>query len=50
VRKVTGWVALGLGAFLLMAAALGQFWAPTHAEKTPLEVNTTPVCPGWRRS
>jgi hypothetical protein len=41
VRKVTGWVALGLGAFLLLAAALGQFWAPTHAEKTPLEVNTT---------
>jgi hypothetical protein len=41
VRKVTGWVALALGAFLLMAAALGQFWAPTHAEKTPLEVNTT---------
>jgi hypothetical protein len=41
VRKVAGWVVLGLGAFLLMAAALGQFWAPGNAEKTPLDVNTT---------
>jgi hypothetical protein len=41
VRKVTGWVALALGAFLLMAAAMGQFWAPGNAERTPLEVNTT---------
>jgi Porin PorA len=41
VRKVAGWVVLAVGAFLLMAAALGQFWAPGNAEKTPLEVNTT---------
>jgi hypothetical protein len=41
VRKVLGVVCLALGAFLLMAAALGQFWAPGHAERTPLEVNTT---------
>jgi Porin PorA len=41
VRKVAGWVLAGLGAFLLMAAALGQFWAPGNAEKTPLDVNTT---------
>lgn len=41
VRKVAGWVLLGVGAFLLVAAALGQFWAPGNAEKTPLEVNTT---------
>jgi hypothetical protein len=41
VRKVAGWVALAVGAFLLMAAALGQFWAPGNAERTPLDVNTT---------
>jgi hypothetical protein len=41
VRKVAGWLVLAVGAFLLMAAALGQFWAPGNAEKTPLEVNTT---------
>jgi hypothetical protein len=40
-RKVFGLVALVLGAFLLMAAAMGQFWAPSNAERTPLEVNTT---------
>lgn len=40
-RKVFGVVSLALGAFLLAAAALGQFWAPSHAERTPLEVNTT---------
>lgn len=40
-RKVFGLVALGLGAFLLVAAALGQFWAPGNAEKTPLDVDTT---------
>jgi hypothetical protein len=38
---MTGWVLLALGAFLLMAAAMGQFWAPGNAEKTPLEVNST---------
>jgi hypothetical protein len=41
VRKVAGWVVLAVGAFLLVAAALGQFWAPGNAEKTPLEVNST---------
>jgi len=40
VRRILGWVALFVGAFLLMAAALGQFWAPNHAERTPLNVNT----------
>lgn len=40
-RKVAGWLSLAVGAFLLMAAALGQFWAPGNAEKTPLDVNTT---------
>lgn len=39
-RRILGWVALFVGAFLLMAAALGQFWAPNHAERTPLNVNT----------
>jgi hypothetical protein len=41
VRTITGWVVLALGGFLLMAAALGQFWAPAHAERTPLDVKTT---------
>lgn len=40
-RKVFGILSLALGAFLLAAAAMGQFWAPTHAARTPLEVNTT---------
>lgn len=40
-RKVFGVLSLALGAFLLAAAAMGQFWAPTHAARTPLEVNTT---------
>lgn len=40
-RKILGSVALALGAFLLVAAALGQFWAPDHAKRTPLDVNTT---------
>lgn len=40
-RRIFGVVALVLGAFLLMAAALGQFWAPSHAERTPLDVHTT---------
>jgi hypothetical protein len=34
-------VTLAVGAFLLVAAALGQFWAPARAERTPLDVNTT---------
>lgn len=40
-RKIIGLVVIGLGAFLLMAAAMGQFWAPSNAERTPLEVKTT---------
>lgn len=40
-RKVFGILSLALGAFLLAAAAMGQLWAPTHAARTPLEVNTT---------
>jgi hypothetical protein len=41
VRKVMGSILLGLGAFLLVAALLGRFWAPGHAERTPLGVDTT---------
>ena len=40
-RKIFGVVAVVLGSFLLVAAALGQFWAPSKAERTPLDVNTT---------
>jgi hypothetical protein len=41
VRKIIGWVLLGLGAFLLVAALLAKFWAPGQIEKTPLDVNST---------
>jgi hypothetical protein len=41
VRKALGSIVLGLGAFLLVAAVLGRFWAPGHAERTPLGVDTT---------
>lgn len=40
-RKIIGWVLLGLGAFLLVAGLLAQFWAPGQVEKTPLDVNST---------
>jgi hypothetical protein len=40
-RKVLGVVALGLGAFLLVVAGFGQLWAPEHAKRTPLSVDTT---------
>jgi hypothetical protein len=46
-RKITGWVLLAVGAFLLVAAAMGKFWAPGNAERTPLEVNTTTQLSGF---
>jgi hypothetical protein len=41
VRKIIGWVLLGLGAFLLVTALLLRFWGAGAVEKTPLDVNTT---------
>jgi hypothetical protein len=46
VRRVVGAVALAVGTFLLVAAALGLLWAPSHAQRTPLDVNTTTVLSG----
>lgn len=40
-RKIIGWVLLGLGAFLLVTALLLRFWGAGAVEKTPLDVNTT---------
>jgi hypothetical protein len=40
VRKIIGWVLLGLGGFFLVAALLARFWAPGEVEKTPLDVNS----------
>ncbi len=39
-RKFVGLLLLGLGAFLLVAAGMGRFWAPGMAERTPLDVDT----------
>jgi hypothetical protein len=40
VRKVLGLLLLGVGAFLLVIAVLGRFWAPGMAERTPLDIDT----------
>ena len=37
-RKTIGYVLLGLGAFLVTAALLVQFWVPGQVKKTPLDV------------
>lgn len=37
VRKIIGWVLLGLGAFMLALAAMGAFWAPGAVKKVPLD-------------
>lgn len=39
-RKIFGGILLAIGAFLLVAAALGTFWAPGVVKKTPIDVNT----------
>jgi hypothetical protein len=38
-KVVTGWVLTLLGAFLLITALLLRFWAPAHAERTPLDTS-----------
>jgi hypothetical protein len=41
VRKIIGWVLLGLGAFLLVTGLLATFWVPGQVERTPLDVDST---------
>lgn len=38
-RKIISWILLFLGGFLLVAAAVGAFWAPDQVKKTPLDVD-----------
>jgi len=40
VRKVVGWISLGLGAFLIMASVMASTWATDRVEKTPLDVDS----------
>ena len=40
-RKIIGWVLLGLGAFLLVTGLLATFWVPGQVERTPLDVDST---------
>jgi hypothetical protein len=41
VRKNLGIILLGLSGFLLIVGLLALIWAPSKAEKTPLDVNST---------
>jgi hypothetical protein len=41
VRKIIGWVLLGLGAFLLVTGLLTTVWVPGQVERTPLDVDST---------
>ena len=40
-RKGVGFVLAAVGAFLFVLGLLGQFWAPDHVMKTPIDVNST---------
>ena len=40
-RKIIGWVLLGLGAFLLVTGLLATVWAPGQVERTPLDTDST---------
>ncbi|UUZ58854.1 DUF3068 domain-containing protein [Nocardioides sp. B-3] len=40
-RKIIGWVLLGLGAFLLVTGLLATVWVPQQVERTPLDVDST---------
>jgi hypothetical protein len=46
VRKIIGWVLLGLGAFLLVTGLLATVWAPGQVERTPLDTNSTTYLSG----
>lgn len=39
-RKIIGWVLLGLGAFLLVTGLLATVWAPGQVERTPLDTDS----------
>lgn len=45
-NRIVGWLLTSVGAFLLVAALVAQFWAPGMVEKTPLEVNSTTYLDG----
>ena len=48
-RKVFGYILVGLGAFLLIVAALGFFWAPGQVEKVPNDTDHTTRLSGQAR-
>ena len=39
-RKIVGWILVGLGAFLLVTALLATVWIPGQTKKTPLDVDS----------
>ena len=45
-RKIIGWVLLGLGAFLLVTGLLATLWAPGQVERTPLDTDSTTYLSG----
>ena len=45
-RKILAWVLVALGAFLVVAASIAQFWAPAQVERTPLDTDTTTYLSG----
>ncbi|HXH79143.1 DUF3068 domain-containing protein [Nocardioides sp.] len=45
-RKIIGWVLLGLGAFLLVTGLMATFWAPGQVERTPLDTDSTTYLSG----
>jgi hypothetical protein len=46
VRKIIGWVLLGLGAFLLVTGLMATLWAPGQVERTPLDTDSTTYLSG----
>jgi hypothetical protein len=46
VRKFLAAALIGVGVFGLVLAGLLRFWAPSHAKKTPLNLNITQVATG----
>jgi len=46
VRKVLGFVALGLGGFLLVAGLVALLWAPGVVKRTPLDTDSTTLLSG----
>ena len=45
-RKIIGWVLLGLGAFLLVTGVMATLWAPGQVERTPLDTDSTTYLSG----